>query len=169
MTSIFKISMTNEYRMKDNSPLDWKSWTNRLNGTDTVDEMKEVLIQLLSNLSIKAADSGVEKKKTAERVRDYVEDHFCENTITVTEIAEKIGFSVNYTRQIFKDCYGMSISDYITDMRIKKAEELLLNSPLTGKEIAEKIGYSDNRYFYVVFKKKTGETAEEFRRKRSRG
>lgn len=166
MTSIFKVSMINEYRMKDGSPLDWKSWTNRLNATDTADEMKEVLIQLLSNLSVKTADSGTEKRKTAERVRDYVDGHYCDNTITVTEIAEKIGLSVNYTRQIFKACYGLSISDYITDRRIGKAEELLLNSSLTGKEIAERVGYSDNRYFYVVFKKKTGETAEGFRRKR---
>ena len=73
---------------------------------------------------------------------------------------------VNYTRQIFKDIYGISISDYILDKKIEKAKELLLNTNDTAKQIAEKVGYPDNRYFYVVFKKKTGETADSFRRKK---
>ena len=166
MTSIFRISMMNQYKMKDNSPLDWKSWTHKINATDTGAEMREMLIQLLKNLAVEGGESQSSKLKTAELMKDYVDVKFSESTLSATEIASYAGVSVNYARQIYKDKYGISISDYILEKRIEKAKELLLNTDYTSKRIAEMAGYTDHRYFYVVFKKKVGETAENFRRKK---
>lgn len=166
MTSIFRISMMNQYKMKDNSPLDWKSWTHKINATDTADEMREMLIQLLMNLSVESGDSHSAKQKTAAAIKDFVDGNFSDSTLSVTGIAVCAGVSVNYARQIFKDRYGISISDYILEKRIEKAKELLLTTDYTSKKIAEMAGYTDHRYFYVVFKKKVGETAENFRRKK---
>ena len=166
MTSLFRVSMMNGYRMRDGSPLDWKNWTNKLNSTDTAYEMQGVLRQLMMNLHAQTDNDFSMKRLTAERIKEYVDKHYHNYTLTVTEIAAYTGLSINYTRQIFKDIYGISISDYILDKKIEKAKELLLNTNDTAKQIAEKVGYPDNRYFYVVFKKKTGETADSFRRKK---
>lgn len=76
-----------------------------------------------------------------------------------------MGYSVNYVRQIFKESCGISVSDYILEKRIETAKELLVSTNYTSKKIAQMVGYPDNRYFYVVFKKKTGETADSFRKK----
>ena len=166
MTSVFRISMQRHYKMKDDSPLDWKAWVHKVNATDTRDEMREVLVQLLENLSIREGDIHSSKPQMAEDIKEYVEKNFCVGTLSVGEIASYVGVSVNYARQIFKDTYGMSISDFILEKRIEKAKELLRTTDYTSKRIAEMIGYSDNRYFYVVFKKKVGETAESFRKKK---
>ena len=165
-SAVFRICMVHNYKMKDGSPLDFKNWTNKINETDTSDETKEVLTQLLMNLSTGEEDSFSEKQKIAEDIKAYVDDHFCENTLSVAEIASSTGFSVNYARQIFKDKFGFSISDYIVERRINKAKELLATTSYTSKKIAELVGYVDNRYFYVVFKKNVGETTESYRRKK---
>lgn len=165
-SSVFRDCMAHNYKMKDGSPLDWKNWTNKINETDTSDEMREVLTQLLMNLSIGQEDSFLEKQKIAGDIKAYVDDHFCESMLSVSEIASSTGFSVNYARQIFKDKYGFSISDYIVERRIEKAKELLTTTNYTSKKIAELVGYTDNRYFYVVFKKNVGETTESYRRKK---
>ena len=164
-SSVFRICMMHNYKMKDESPLDWKNWTNEINGTDTREETKKVLMRLLMNLATGREDNVSEKQKIAETIRAYVDGHFCESTLSVAEIVASTGFSVNYARQIFKDKYGFSISDYLVEKRIEKAKELLTATDYTSKKIAEMVGYTDNRYFYVVFKKNTGETAEGYRKK----
>ena len=122
-------------------------------------------MRLLMNLATGREDNVSEKQKIAETIRAYVDGHFCESTLSVAEIVASTGFSVNYARQIFKDKYGFSISDYLVEKRIEKAKELLTATDYTSKKIAEMVGYTDNRYFYVVFKKNTGETAEGYRKK----
>lgn len=165
MISVFRTAMTNNCKMKDGSPLDWKIWIHNLNATDTKYEMKEVLSKLIMNLSIEEKESDCSRKKLADSVKSYVEEHFCEETISVSGIALEMGYSVNYVRQIFKEAYGISVSDYILEKRIERAKELLSTTNYTSKKIAQMVGYPDNRYFYVVFKKKMGETAESFRKK----
>ena len=165
MPSIFRTSMAGNYRMKDGNPLDWKSWVNEMNATDTKYEMKDVLSRLLKNISIEEEKTDSVRKKLADMIKAYVDEHFCDDMLTVSDIAVQVGYSVNYVRQVFKEICGISVSDYILDKRIEKAQELLVNTNYTCKRIARMVGYSDNRYFYVVFKKKTGETADNFRKK----
>lgn len=58
----------------------------------------------------------------------------------------------------------MTIIDYLTDIRIAAAKQMLENSDLMVKEIAEKVGYQEASYFTRVFKKNTGVSPAEYRR-----
>ncbi|MCI9337493.1 MAG: helix-turn-helix transcriptional regulator [Lachnospiraceae bacterium] len=167
LNSIFRIGMMNNFKMKDGNPLDWKIWIHELNATDTKYEMKDVLIRLILNLSMEDEESESGKKKLADSVKQYVDEHFFEEMISVSEVASQMGYSVNYVRQVFKEIQGSSVSDYILEKRMEKARELLLTTNYTSKKIAQMVGYTDNRYFYVVFKKKTGETADSFRKRKN--
>lgn len=165
MVSVLHMIMTLNYKMKDGSPVDWKEWTNQINATDTREEMKEVLIHLLENLSGEQDSGSGAKSRIANKIKQYVDEHYREDTLSVTEIASYTGFSTNYVRLIFKNEFGDSISDYIQNKRIEKAKELLRTSNYTSKEIAGMVGYTDNRYFYVVFKRIVGETADSYRKR----
>ena len=96
MTSLFRVSMMNGYRMRDGSPLDWKNWTNKLNSTDTAYEMQGVLRQLMMNLHAQTDNDFSMKRLTAERIKEYVDKHYHNYTLTVTEIAAYTGLSINY-------------------------------------------------------------------------
>ena len=53
--------------------------------------------------------------------------------------------------------------DYLSELRINKAKEYLLQSDMKTQEIAERVGYSDAHYFSTMFKKLTGMTPTKFR------
>ena len=81
----------------------------------------------------------------------------------LNEISEKVKLTPSYTSSLFKEEMGITITDYITDLRIEKAKILLKDSNLKVSELAKKVGYEEQRYFSQVFKKRTGITPKEFR------
>jgi two-component system response regulator YesN len=64
---------------------------------------------------------------------------------------------------VFSQGTGTTFIDYITQIRISRAMELLKKSPLRASEITYAVGYSDPHYFSYIFKKTTGRTPTEFR------
>ncbi len=78
-------------------------------------------------------------------------------------VAEYLGYSTNYFSRIFKSITGFYINDYIRQIRIVKAQELLMNSDMTITTIAEATGFSNPNYFYSIFKKETGLTPAAYR------
>ena len=67
--------------------------------------------------------------------------------------------------QIAKENFGMSIMQYVASRRVQKAKELLKETDLGIKDIADRVGISDYNYFGKLFKKATGLTPGEFRRR----
>ena len=68
-----------------------------------------------------------------------------------------------YINRLFKNKTGKSIGDYINYYRIDKAKVLLKDSDLTIEELALSLGFSNKKYFYVLFKKITAMTPNEYR------
>ena len=68
-------------------------------------------------------------------------------------VSEHISKTPNYFSTLFKKEIGMSFSEYVNILRIKKAKELMDNSDMLLNEIAEYVGYSNYIYFTQVFKK----------------
>lgn len=71
--------------------------------------------------------------------------------------------SPNYFSSIFKQEIGISAVNFITDVRMKKAQELLSQSDNSVVDIAKKVGYEDSQYFFRVFKKNVGMTPLQYR------
>lgn len=70
-----------------------------------------------------------------------------------------------YFSKLFKDEAGCNFVEYVTNLRIRKAKELLVGNDKSMKEICGAVGYSDPNYFSRIFKKNTGMTPTEFREK----
>ncbi|MFD1903899.1 helix-turn-helix domain-containing protein [Paenibacillus rhizoplanae] len=64
----------------------------------------------------------------------------------------------------FKQITGENLSDYLTGLRVEKAKALLQNTNLRLSQIAELVGYEDEKYFSRVFKKTAGLTPREYRK-----
>ncbi len=95
----------------------------------------------------------------------YIDDHLGDSSLTPEAIAEHVGLSVGYMRQLFRSEQGGTVSDYLVSRRIGRARVLLADTDLTARQIAEQVGYPDSRYFYTVFRKQTGETTDAYRRR----
>lgn len=83
--------------------------------------------------------------------------------ITRDEVAEHVWLSPSYFSRLFKQIVGVGYNEYLTELRIKKAKQLLLQN-VSVADIAAIVGFSDARYFGIIFHKKTGYTPSEYRR-----
>lgn len=88
--------------------------------------------------------------------------------LNVQEIADSIGITRAYLSTCFKSVYRLSVQEYLTEYRLKKAKEMLTDSDLKIKEIALYTGYQDELYFSKVFKKKYGVSPRAFRQQGER-
>ncbi|MGI8384072.1 response regulator transcription factor [Robertmurraya sp. P23] len=98
-----------------------------------------------------------------EEALDYIRNHF-QTDLGVEQTAEHVGLSVSYFSLLFKQKTGLTFLDYVTNVRMEYACLFLQNTDLKTYEIAEKVGYTDQRYFSQVFKRKMKKTPSEFRK-----
>ncbi|MCA0990704.1 response regulator transcription factor [Pseudalkalibacillus hwajinpoensis] len=93
----------------------------------------------------------------------YIKNHFHED-LSIEQVAEHVGISVSYFSQLFKQKEGITFLEYIRKERVKHACTFLRNSNLETYRIAEKVGYTDQRYFSQVFKKTMSMTPSQYRK-----
>jgi len=106
-------------------------------------------------------------KNTAADLMDealsYIKNNF-QKDLSMEMAAEKIELSVSYFSLLFKQKTGTTFLDYLTNLRVEYACLLLEKSDMKTYEIAQKVGYTDQRYFSQVFKKKVKQTPSEYRK-----
>ena len=105
-----------------------------------------------------------DKEWLFSQVAEYVEKHYNEN-ITLNTVAAKIGFNSAYVSSLFKQYYGVNFVEYMTNIRINAAKELLIGSNTKISTIPALIGLSDLSHFSKSFKAATGCTPSEYRKK----
>ena len=82
---------------------------------------------------------------------------------TSTELAESMNISVSYFQSIYKEYFGTSFKNDLTDMRLTYAQALIASTGMTFEQIAQACGYSNASFFYKLFKAKTGMTPHQYR------
>jgi two-component system, response regulator YesN len=97
------------------------------------------------------------------KAKEYIEAHYAE-ALTLETVAEYVELSPFYFSKLFKDRFGMTFIDFVTDVRIRQAKHFLKEGALSLKEICYSIGYKDPNYFSRVFKKHTGLSPTEYRK-----
>ncbi|MBK8808730.1 MAG: response regulator [Bacteroidales bacterium] len=100
--------------------------------------------------------------KIIKKVIDFVNQNISNEHLSTNMVAENIGISRTQLWRIFKNSIGTSLSDYITELRMQKAWEMLKSGRYRINEIAFEIGFSDPRYFTRSFTKKYGIPPTEF-------
>ena len=83
-------------------------------------------------------------------------------------VAKAVGLSPSWLSAKFKEEVGMGITEYLNNIRIQKARELLQDSDAMIYEISEQCGFASSQYFSTMFKQLTGKTPNEFRRSRKK-
>jgi two-component system response regulator YesN len=100
---------------------------------------------------------------------DYIHSHYSDPDLSVKTVSSRIFMSTSYFSALFKAHTGRTFVEYVTDIRMDKAKELLKHSGMKTYEIAASTGYQDPQYFSVLFKKHTGDTPTEYRNRITAG
>lgn len=104
-----------------------------------------------------SAPSSWSENENFISLKNYISEHFKED-LTLNNLAGKFGFNPSYLSRKFKSTYGIGINEYLTEVRIKRAKEILEATDIKIYEIAKMVGYQDEKYFSRVFSLKTGKS-----------
>lgn len=105
-----------------------------------------------------------QKKDICLLAKNYIEDHYGDADLSLELLGEKLNCSSSYLSRKFKEKWAVSMIEYITEVRIDRAKELLEDTDITVQEIAELTGYLSSPSFVKTFKKKTGTTPGNYRK-----
>lgn len=140
----------------------FSEFTERKNGY--LDLLRAYLIELIIKIfrQMSVEDNHLTKQKYIDLAVRYIEANYAEK-ITLESIAYRSFFSKTYFGNLFKRETGMCFSDYLQNVRIRHACDMLVTTDLPITSVAEKTGFTDMKSFYAIFKKREGITPKEYR------
>ncbi len=97
-----------------------------------------------------------------KKMMDYIQEH-CAEKIRLEQIASSGGVSVRECTRCFRRCINCSPTDYLTQVRVRKAADLLSRTSLSILDISEACGFSSSSYFSRVFRDSYGSTPNAYR------
>lgn len=103
-----------------------------------------------------------ESKKILDRVDEYVQNHYTEK-ISLKSLGEMFYINSVYLGQIYKKRYGIVFREYLNNLRMKKAEDLLINTDMRIYAIAEAVGFGKAEYFINKFVQTYQMTPNQYR------
>ncbi len=130
--------------------------------------LTELLIKIFRQMD--ALQSGGAKNKQEYYINlaiQYIENNYKEKLL-LSDIAYRSFLSKGYFSQLFKETTGKCFSDYLQQVRINKACEMLENTDKSVMEISDETGFSDIKFFYTVFKRVLKTTPKDYRTSKRR-
>ncbi len=122
--------------------------------------LKRYLIKICDFIA--GLKSGSPSRKIIERVIEYVNENYYKD-INLNTIADHFDKNNSYLSVLFKKETGKNFIDYLIHVRIQKAKNLLEQTGLKIPEIARKVGYPNEKYFFMAFKKVVGKSPQQYR------
>ena len=113
-------------------------------------------------LQLHSSDQESKERVLLYELERYIRLHAAE--VTEAELEESFHYHRNYYNLLLKKYKGKSFREYVQEIRIQRAKELLLSTKLPLKQIAAQVGYENTSFFYQLFKRMTGISAGEFRK-----
>ncbi|NGP46432.1 AraC family transcriptional regulator [Bacillaceae bacterium SIJ1] len=113
-----------------------------------------------SQQEVKYADTNTLR---VERIKQYIETHYFDIK-SAEDIASKLGVSKRYIQSIYKEHYGCTPMQYLTDVRLGVVKKLLLETDKDIVSICFEVGFESLATYYRLFKKQTGVPPKMYRK-----
>lgn len=131
------------------------------NYTTVADSLAESVIKMIKYEIGVTTDSPAIELIKKDIFENYGDPNYC-----ITESIAKTGFDKDYFRRCFKDATGKTPTQYLTELRINRAKQLLSDNKIFSvSSIAESCGFADSLYFSTCFKKHVGMSPLNYRKK----
>ncbi len=128
----------------------------------TLDEIETNITKLI--LSVTASmQARMNGENPVTKVSRYIRDNYGNISLSLGTLSENLYFTPSYICTLFKKETGKTINQYINEVRIEKAKDLLKEEAIKFYEIARRVGYNDGKYFSKVFNKMVGMKPKKFR------
>jgi len=98
------------------------------------------------------------------RAKSIIDRNYSDPELNLDSVSSQVGLNSSYLSTIFKKKFKVSFIDYLTEVRIKHAKELLLSTDDSVAVISEAVGFVDSKYFTKRFKKYTGVSPRDYKK-----
>lgn len=135
------------------------------NGADYLPRMKTWLENFCSEcVEFLRTERHGGVRRLSVMAMEYIKDNFADSGLSLMTVCNHLSVSMSYFSTFFKESAGKTFIEYLTEVRMDKAKELLTNTDMMLYSIAEKVGYENPAYFTVAFKKNNGMNPKEYRK-----
>ena len=125
--------------------------------------LKDYYLQFFLNIAeMLKSESIYAQGDLIENVQVYIRHNY-QKYLTQEFVASLFYLNRSYLSTLFRKKTGMKFVDYLNEVRIEKAKELLCSSDRKMYQISKAVGYDNPKYFFRIFKKKTGCSPEQYR------
>ena len=136
----------------------------RIDSCRTVDAMKNEIKKIFAEICEKNSAGVSRVARIVEQSKEYIQTHYANPNLNGAMIAEHFGVNYTYMSTVFKKQTQEGMLNYITNVRVEKAANLLRTTNLTVKQIAADTGYTSERTFSRAFVKIMGVTPGDFKK-----
>jgi len=139
----------------------WKE----IDSVRTIPELRKYLREsVLLDMSGLSQGGASHKAVIAEQIKNSIKANYGRH-LTVKDIAQEVNFSSIYISNLFKQVTGKTIFEYLTQVRMEKAMELLKKPESRIYLVADEVGITNKSYFCLAFKRHTGLSPSEYKNK----
>ena len=117
-------------------------------------------------IALRDENAGDQNRSVLKLAVDFIDHNYMDEEISLNKAAHVANVSANHFSALFSQNMGQTFTEYLTDLRMSKAKELLRCTAMRSSEIAGEVGYKDAHYFSYLFKKTQGMTPSEYRKMR---
>lgn len=151
------------------SIVDLKSYSRRVLESETLGGVHAVLKELMEHVLQQAKPSHKPRKTEflIGAVREIVDLNYADPNLSLQSIADTLQLSPGYLGRYYREQEGQSVADYINEIRLNHAQQLLEHQSDSIARIMEKVGYANESNFFKLFKRRTGMTPGEFRQRQA--
>ncbi|NLP35581.1 MAG: response regulator [Clostridiales bacterium] len=134
---------------------------------DSLEALKQWLLDVC-----RKARNGIHRERTdttkllVEKAIKFIEENYHDSELSVDALCQHLNVSATYFSTLFKRETGITFINYLTNVRMEKALQMLNTTEEKTYNIAEKVGYTEPNYFSYVFKKHYGISPSNYRKKR---
>ena len=158
--SLFLLSTLSEFLEEKNCAFEYTAneLAEKVSELESYDNMREFVLSLFrQSLEMVFQQYNVLRNEKVEQAECFIREHYMEKSLSLKMVSSELFINASYLSTIFKKELGITLSEYITGIRLKKACELLNSEKnLTVHDIAWRVGFNDEYYFMRCFKKKYG-------------
>ena len=128
-------------------------------------DIVEGLVRLSRKILESQAEGSRQYPPLILKVQQYIKDHLGSSQLTLQSAADFVHLHPNYLSEFFKQYTGKKFIDYVTELRIQLAKQMLKETGLRWQDISARVGYHSSKYFSTLFRNTVGLSPSEYRKR----
>ncbi|WP_339806685.1 helix-turn-helix domain-containing protein [Paenibacillus sp. FSL R5-0766] len=161
-----EVAMMSEGLQEELSEDNINRWLSAVEEAETLTDVKSLLFDGLTDLfrTYVAVTETKSYKAMVNEMKNYIEEQFANPDLSLKHLSDRFQITGKHASYLFKTEFNMKFVDFVTELRMKETEQLLLNTDYSLQDIALKVGYANGITLGRVFKRVTGITPGDYRR-----